>query len=275
MYGKWWYAQFLYWNTTRLNQKESQFDIELIWFNSYTFSDIIISNIPDTYDKNTIDIQTYEHSSHGLGLSNWLIRDKTITINWRILAENENELEKKIKRIKANLLTWNWTLYLKKSDWIFQTKASVTKLEIPRESWTINSVNITIIFKILDPFFYSTKMNEIWYFNINKNLTTTLLYNEWTHNAKPSVFISFKEAQYTNQILLSINWKKLLINQKIKAWDSISINAEKLDVAKNGKYWIDWIWEFWELQTWENEINIEIDWEFNTEIFLKRRNTYI
>lgn len=275
MYGKWWYAQFLYWNTTRLNQKESQFDIELIWFNTYTFSDIIISNIPDTYDKNTIDIQTYEHSSHGLGLSNWLIRDKTITINWRILAENENELEKKIKRIKANLLTWNWTLYLKKSDWILQTKASVTKLEIPRESWTINSVNITIIFKILDPFFYSTKMNEIWYFNINKNLTTTLLYNEWTHNAKPSVFISFKEAQYTNQILLSINWKRLLINQRIKAWDSISINAEKLDVAKNGKYWIDWIWEFWELQTWENEINIEIDWEFNTEIFLKRRNTYI
>lgn len=275
MYGKWWYAQFLYWNTTRLNQKESQFDIELIWFNTYTFSDIIISNIPDTYDKNTIDIQTYEHSSHWLGLSNWLIRDKTITINWRILAENENELEKKIKRIKANLLTWNWTLYLKKSDWILQTKASVTKLEIPRESWTINSVNITIIFKILDPFFYSTKMNEIWYFNINKNLTTTLLYNEWTHNAKPSVFISFKEAQYTNQILLSINWKKLLINQRIKAWDSISINAEKLDVAKNGKYWIDWIWEFWELQTWENEINIEIDWEFNTEIFLKRRNTYI
>ena len=275
MYGKWWYAQFLYWNTTRLNQKESQFDIELIWFNSYTFSDIIISNIPDTYDKNTIDIQTYEHSSHWLGLSNWLIRDKTITINWWILAENENELEKKIKRIKANLLTGNWTLYLKKSNWILQTKASVTKLEIPRESWTINSVNITIIFKILDPFFYSTKMNEIWYFNINKNLTTTLLYNEWTHNAKPSVFISFKEAQYTNQILLSINWKKLLINQKIKAWDSISINAEKLDVAKNGKYWIDWIWEFWELQTWENEINIEIDWEFNTEIFLKRRNTYI
>ena len=275
MYGKWWYAQFLYWNTTRLNQKESQFDIELIWFNSYTFSDIIISNIPDTYDKNTIDIQTYEHSSHGLGLSNWLIRDKTITINWRILAENENELEKKIKRIKANLLTWNWTLYLKKSDWILQTKASVIKLEIPRESWTINSVNITIIFKILDPFFYSTKMNEIWYFNINKNLTTTLLYNEWTHNAKPSVFISFKEAQYTNQILLSINWKKLLINQRIKAWDSISINAEKLDVAKNGKYWIDWVWEFWALQTWENEINIEIDWEFNTEIFLKRRNTYI
>ena len=275
MYGKWWYAQFLYWNTTRLNQKESQFDIELIWFNTYTFSDIIISNIPDTYDKNTIDIQTYEHSSHGLGLSNWLIRDKTITINWRILAENENELEKKIKRIKANLLTWNWTLYLKKSDWILQTKASVTKLEIPRESWTINSVNITIIFKILDPFFYSTKMNEIWYFNINKNLTTTLLYNEWTHNAKPSVFISFKEAQYVTSILLSINWKKLLINQRIKAWDSISINAEKLDVAKNGKYWIDWIWEFWELQTWENEINIEIDWEFNTEIFLKRRNTYI
>ena len=275
MYGKWWYAQFLYWNTTRLNQKESQFDIELIWFNTYTFSDMIISNIPDTYDKNTIDIQTYEHSSHGLGLSNWLIRDKTITINWRILAENENELEKKIKRIKANLLTGNWTLYLKKSEWILQTKAVVTKLELPRESWTINSVNITIIFKILDPFFYSTKMNEIWYFNINKNLTTTLLYNEWTHNAKPSVFISFKEAQYVNQILLSINWKKLLINQRIKAWDSISINAEKLDVAKNGKYWIDWIWEFWELQTWENEINIEIDWEFNTEIFLKRRNTYI
>ena len=87
--------------------------------------------------------------------------------------------------------------------------------------------------------------------------------------------MAFKEAQYVTQVTLTINDKVLVISQRVSAWDSLSINAEKLDVAKNWKYWIDWIWEFWELKNWENEMSIEIDWEFNTEIFIKYRDTYV
>ena len=269
------YSSFLYWSNTIRKTKENLFDIDLIWFNWYDFSDIIISNIPDSYDNNTLDLQTYERSTHGQWLSNWLIKDKTLTISWWLLAENSSELDAKIRRIKANLLNWEWMLYLKKENSIIQTKAVVSDFSLPRESWSINSLQISITFKILDPFFYSLKQKELWYFDVNSNLNATLLYSSWTHDAKPSVFISFKEAFNVNQVILKINDKTLIVNEIIKTWDSLSINAEKLDVAKNWKYWIDWLWEFWELKTWENTISISFNWEFNTEIFIKYRDTYV
>ena len=275
MYWSGLYSHFLYGNVASSSLSKSQFDIELIGFNSYDFSDIIISNIPDSYDKNSFDIQTYERSTHWQGLSNWLIRDKTITIHWWIVAEDKEELENKIGRIKANLLIGEWNLYLKKAFWILQTKAVVSKLVLPRESWSINSIQISIIFKILDPFFYSLKMNEVWYFDVNDNLAATLSYYRWTYNAKPSVFISFKEAEFVSNVSVKINNKRLAINEKIVSWDSLSVLSEKLDVAKNGKYWVDWLWEFWELEIWENDISIEIDWEFLAEIFVKWRDTYV
>lgn len=269
------YSLFLYWSNTIRKTTENLFDIDLIWFNWYDFSDIIISNIPDSYDKNSIDLQTYERSTHGQWLSNWLIKDKTLTISWWLLAENSSELDAKIRRIKANLLNWEWMLYIKKENSIIQTKAVVSDFSLPRESWSINSLQISITFKILDSFFYSLKQKELWYFDVNSNLNATLLYSSWTHDAKPSVFISFKEAFNVNQVILKINDKTLIVNEIIKTWDSLSINAEKLDVAKNWKYWIDWLWEFWELKTWENTISISFNWEFNTEIFIKYRDTYV
>jgi len=269
------YSTFLYWSNSIWKTTENLFDIDLIWFNLYDFSDIIISNIPDSYDNNTLDLQTYERSTHGQWLSNWLIKDKTLTISWWLLAENSSELDAKIRRIKANLLNWEWMLYLKKWNSILQTKAVVSDFSLPREFWSINSLQISITFKILDPFFYSMKMCEIGYFDVNDNLTATLLYSNWTHEVKPSVFISFKEALNVNQVILKINDKTLIVNESIKTWDSLSINAEKLDVAKNWRYWIDWLWEFWELKTWENAISISFNWEFNTEIFIKYRDTYV
>ena len=269
------YSSFLYWSNTIRKTTENLFNIDLIWFNWYDFSDIIISNIPDSYDKNSIDIQTFNLSTHWQWFSNRLIKDKTLTIEWWILANSFSELEEKIRRIKANLLVWEWVLYLKKENWILQTKALLSNLSLPRERRTINSVQISITFKILDPFFYSLKQKEVWYFDVNANLTATLLYSSWTHEAKPSVFILFKEALNVNQIILKINDKTLIVNEVIKSWDSLSINAERLDVAKNWKYWKDWLWEFWELKTWENTINLSFNWEFNTEIFIKYRDTYV
>ena len=269
------YSSFLYWSNTIRKTTENLFDIDLIWFNWYDFSDIIISNIPDSYDKNSIDIQTFNLSTHWQWFSNWLIKDKTLTIEWWLLANSLSELEEKIRRIKTNLLAWEWVLYLKKENWILQTKALVSNLSLPRERRAINSVQISITFKILDPFFYSLKQKEVWYFDVNSNLNATLLYSSWTHDAKPSVFISFKEALNVNQVILKINDKTLIVNEIIKTWDSLSINAEKLDVAKNWRYWMDWLWEFWELKTWENTISISFNWEFNTEIFIKYRDTYV
>jgi hypothetical protein len=218
MYWSSLYSSFLYWKNLSWTQNIDQFDISIVWFNSYSFSDIIISNMPDSFDKNSINISKYELSWHWEWLSNWLIRDKTLTIDGFIIWENEEELENKIRRIKANLLVWEGKLYLKRKSWILLTSALVSKLDIPREPWSINTTSVSIVFKILDPFFYSLKMNEIWYFNIHSNLSATLVYVNWTRVTKPSVFISFIEAQYVTQVKLSINDKVIVINQRVNTW---------------------------------------------------------
>ena len=269
------YSTFLYWNLPIKRWWEIIEDIKIIKFNSYDFSDIIISNIPNSYDDNTIDIESYQLSSHWQGLSNWLIKDKALTISWWILAENKDILEKKIKKIKSNIMKGEWTLYFKTESWILQTKAIVSKLSLPRNSRTINTIQITITFKILDPFFYSLKVNEVSYYNISNKFTATIRYQNWTHSAKPSIFILFKHAEDINEVTISINDKILSIKEKIKVWDSLSINSEKLDVAINWKYWKDRLGEFWELENWENEIQINTNWEYLAEVFIKYRDTFI
>lgn len=275
MYWNGLYNNFLYGNLARLTSSKEIFDIDLIRFNDYTFSDILISNIPDTYDKNTIDLRTYERSKDWLWLSNWLIKDKTITVKGRIHWDNAREMEEKISRIKAYLLIWEWTLYLRREFWIIQTKASVSNLSIPRENWTVNVIAVSITFKILDPFFYSLQTNELWFFDINAPLTTTINYSNWTHKTKPSISISFKEAYQVNNIKFKIKDKEIKITDRIRAWDNILINAEKLNVAKNWVYWIDWLWEFCELDIWDNIAYLDIDWDFVVEIYIKYKDTYV
>jgi hypothetical protein len=55
-------------------------------------------------------------------------------------------------------------LYLKRASEILQTTAVVSRISIPRETWTVNAIEIEIIFTILDPFFYSVQRHELAYY---------------------------------------------------------------------------------------------------------------
>ena len=115
---------------------------KVIAFNNYDFSDIIISNIPDDYEGIKLDIQNYELSSHGQGLWNRLIKNKSLKIEGRIVAENAVSLEAKINKIKSKLLQWESLLYVKRADGILQTKAVVSGISIPREYRSVNTISI-------------------------------------------------------------------------------------------------------------------------------------
>ena len=249
--------------------------INKIKFNDYNFSDIIISNIPDDFDWSSIDVQTYDLTTHGQGLANWLIKDKTLTINGRIIAKDEEDLERKINRVKANLMQNEWTLYIERKIWILKTKASISWISIPRNSRTINTVEITIVFKILDPFLYSEELSEIAIYGVDKRLYKTVQYSEGSQATKPSISISFNSASSVDKILIQINKKFIQINHSINPGDIIDINASKLDVWINWKYWVDWIGEFGELEFWNNEVVIDIDWKFSADIYIKYYNTYV
>ena len=105
---------------------------KIIAFNNYDFSDIIISNIPDDYEWISLNIQPYELSSHGQGLWNRLIKNKSLKIEGRIVAENQVLLESKINKIKSKLLQWESLLYVKRASETLQTKAVVSGISIPR-----------------------------------------------------------------------------------------------------------------------------------------------
>ena len=248
---------------------------KIIAFNNYDFSDIIISNIPDDYEWIKLDIQNYELSSHGQGLWNWLIKNKSIKIEGRIVAENAVSLEAKINKIKSKLLQWESLLYVKRESWILQTKAVVTNISIPRENRTINTISISVTFTILDPFMYSLEKHELAYYWISWNFYTSIFYETWSHEANPVIFIMFWNWTNANNLQVTIWQKKVQINWTQTSWDIISLDWEKVDVAKNWSYWIDWVWEFWELEFWENPIEIKCTWTANYSVFIQYRDTYV
>lgn len=273
MFGKILYGQVLYGNNQR--PKNWSIMIEQIGFGAYDFSDILISNIPDSYDGNEFDLQTYQLTTHGQGLSNRLIKGKRLTIKWWIQAANQEELEKKINRIKAYLLNGEQTLYIKRKSWLLKTKAVVAGLSIPRESRTINTVEIMITFQISDPFLYSEYTNELGFFGINALFNTTIEYLSGSRSAKPTFYITFKTAENVNQVELTVDQKLLQINQAIKAWDILTISGEKLDVALNGKRGIDRVGEFGELAIGESSVQVKINGTFEAEIFIQYADTYV
>ena len=276
MYNSFLYNTTLYWTLSSTSSWwGSEGWIELIWFNWYNFSDIIISNIPDDYAWHSLDISTYQLSTHGQGLWNWLIKNKTLSIEGRIVAENIGSLEEKINKIKTNLLQWESVLYLKRSDGILQTNAVVSSISIPRESWTVNAIEIKIVFTILDPFFYSVQRHELAYYWIQSDFYTSVFYETWSHAAKVWIFIMFWSWSSVTDASILIWNKTVQINESFTAWDILFLNWEKVDVAKNWRYGIDWNWEFWELNFWENPIIVNATWVANYSVFIQYRDTYV
>ena len=277
MYNSFLFNTTLYWSLSTTASGGWWWDVsfKVIAFNNYDFSDIIISNIPDDYEWIRLDIQSYELSSHGQGLWNRLIKNKTIQIGGRIVAENAVSLEAKINRIKSKLLQWESLLYVKRAEWILQTKAIVTGISIPRETRTVNTISISVTFTILDPFMYSLEKHELAYYWISWNFYTSIFYETWSHEANPVIFIMFWNWTNANNLQVTIWQKKVQINWTQTSWDIISLDWEKVDVAKNWSYWIDWVWEFGELNFWENPIEIKCIWTANYSVFIQYRDTYV
>ncbi len=270
--------KILYWTQPYgVNQRSQSWWLLLdtINFNWYDFSDIRIVNIPDDYSVWWLNLTRYNRTTHGSGFGNWLIQDKTITIQGRIQAENQTELENIITRIKANLLVGEGTLYVKRKQEILKTTAVVSALNIPRETRTIDAIQITITFTIQNPFLYSVDQTEKALYDVNGLLNTTITYNQGSHSSQTSIFLVFNEATGVNQIKYTLWWKTIQINEAIQQGDIIFIDAEKKDISKNGVYGIDWVWEFGELNFWENILQVEINWTFTIDCFIQYRNTYV
>ena len=188
MYNSFLFNTTLYWSLANLSWGGwGDVSFKIIAFNNYDFSDIIISNIPDDYEWISLNIQPYELSSHGQGLWNRLIKNKSLKIEGRIVAENQVLLESKINKIKSKLLQWESLLYVKRASEILQTKAVVSGISIPRENRTINTVSISITFSILDPFMYSLEKHELAYYWISWNFYTSIFYETGSHQANPVI----------------------------------------------------------------------------------------
>jgi len=273
------YNNFLYWtHPYGVNIISSDngwsFAFNTLYFNGYNFSDLIISNIPDSYDGDNFDISTYSLTTHGEGLGKRLIKNRTLTVTWYLIAENQEELEKKIISLKGNILCWESVLYLKRKFGKIKTKAVVSSLSIPRKYRTVNAVEVQIVFKILDPFFYWLKLNEVSYQNINSEFNTLVSYTSWSHASRVALLILFSSAT-VSKVAVSIGEKTLYVNESITDGDTLVIDGERLDVALNWVYGCDWDWEFGELAIWETAININFEWEFLAEIFIQYKDTYV
>lgn len=260
--------------TNKLSGKNHRI-IETMEFGGYDFSDIIISNIPDSYAGNDFAIQYYHTATHGQGLNSWHIKGKKFTMQWRIRAESASSLEKTIDRIKAYLLKGKQTLSIVREYGVIQTQALVSSLSIPREQRTVNAVPINIGFDIFSPFWYGIEKTEKGFSGITSVFNELIPYYNGSYPTTPIIYITFNEASWVDTIHYELNNKIVSITTPISAGTVICIDGEKINVTKDGTHTIDWHGEFGELPIGERPIKITMNWSFSAEIFIVYKNCYV
>lgn len=249
--------------------------IEHIGFGEYDFGDIIIRNIPNSYDGHQFEVQKYPLTTHGQGLSNWSIKGKTLTIEGWILADNQLEFEKRVDRIKSQLLRGKQKLTIKRSYGLVSTEAVVAQLSIPRSQRTINATEIRIVFEIMDPFWYGVETTEVGFGDVVSDFETTLSYREGAFATKPTISIAFHQAEGVDRIRYTLAGKTVTITTTIKQGDFLMINGDKLSIAQNGVRGVDWIGEFGELNIGEQPLKLEINGNYRAEVFIAYKNCYV
>lgn len=244
-------------------------------FGTYAFDDVIISNIPNDYDDIALDVNYYKIAGNGKGLSSWNIKDKTLTIQWRIIAKDQSDLEKKIDRLKSQLLKGMKILQIKRTYGFIQTQAVVSQLKLPRSSRTIDAIPVHIVFDIFDPFRVGLKATQHTYTDISWPLQTTLVYKDGTHPSQPIIYLHFSQAENVQKIRYKLRQKMVTVYTSVQAWDLICIDGERLNISKNGVRGIQWDWEFADLPLGEHPLEIMIDGNYTAEIFIVYKNYYV
>ncbi len=204
------------------------------------------------------------------------MKPKKLVIQWTLLAQSASELEAIIDWLKYAVLQKQKELVYTKRDWMrLTTIATCTSMTFERQAHNITFLPVNIEFTILEPFFYSTIVNELTDYWNTWAITWTVSVVTWQYEIEPQIYITYNSATTVSSLSFELNWSEITINKTITTGDLIIIDCKEKDVYINSVWWQDYNWQFPTLPLWDTTYTLTSNGTYNIDLLIQWKNAYV
>lgn len=226
----------------------------------------ISTSFKDDDNLPNIDLSTFTNPViDGGGVLKRRYTKKSITLKGYLKSSDASELNNLIDLFKVKTSVVEWYLDIKVNGYYRRTKATVVKNDIlAREHYHINVVPFSITFETLEPFFYNRDNESITLTGITGNTSTETQYTG-TAPSNPKIYMVFDVTTGTENIVFSLNNRKISINQAVSDGDVLQFDSITKSVFYNGVE-IEYTGSFPQMTYWDNLFDFQVDWSPNVDI---------
>lgn len=235
----------------------------------------LVEGIDDSPD---IDADVYDiANTHGQGLRNFLYKGKPIKVEGTLYAADKDGLAAAKRSLIAAIAVPDQMLRRVEPDGEqVESRAYAARWVIPNLRYTTNFVRFTVYFIVLDPFFYSTVVNQAAFEWVSSNIDSALSHTGGTYEVKPKIIIAFGAGTTgVTSITATINGEAIVVTEAISGANTVIIDAETQDVSLNSVGGKDYTGIFPILNRGDNPVTIDIDGTRTADIYIQWKNAYV
>lgn len=252
---------------------------DTLQYNDYNFpnTNFRLTKISGLDGTENIKLNAFDIAQgNGEWFSSYWMKRKQITVEGVIKADTVADLETAIISLKAKMLKGNKTLkYNMEDGTTLVTTASCTSIDVKRDYYHLTFVPVTLVFTVLDPFFYSQVTQEASYLSKSADFSAILVNSGWSFEAEPMIYFYFGSGLGgISEVTVTIWDTTITVNETIVDGDVLLIDGKNKEVKINDVWGKDYTWTFPSLDIGSNALSIAVDDTWNADIYVTRYDTY-
>ena len=192
-------------------------------------------------------------------------KDRSITIEGHIRAENYEEMQRKIDALKKAIATKQGFLEFKFWDTYRRILCTLSNSDIiSRESYDVDHGKFTLTFRAEKPFRSEKQRGSVLFQGVNDEINGDV-FNAGSEYSEPIINILVNSASGANELSITIGKETIKIAKALNADDIIDINTEEKTVVINGQP-TDFSGKFPRLQAGLNIMNLRSNGTYNFDV---------
>ena len=192
-------------------------------------------------------------------------KDRSITIEGHIRAENYEEMQKKIDALKKAIATKQGYFEFKFGESYRRILCTLANSDIiSRESYDVDHGKFTLTFRAEKPFWSEKQRGSVLFQGVNDEINGDV-FNEGSEYSEPIINILVNSASGASELSIAVGKEAIKIAKNLNANDIIDINTEEKTVVINGQP-TDFSGKFPKLQAGLNILNLKANGNYNLDV---------
>ena len=192
-------------------------------------------------------------------------KDRSITIEGHIRAENYEEMQKKIDALKKAIATKQGYFEFKFGESYRRILCTLANSDIiSREHYDIDHGKFTLTFRAEKPFRSEKQRGSVLFQGVNDEINGDV-FNEGSEYSEPIINILVNSASGASELSIAVGKEAIKIAKNLNANDIIDINTEEKTVVINGQP-TDFSGKFPRLQAGLNILNLKANGNYNLDV---------